>query len=316
MSLEGLRERNKGGKLDRLLKAAGRTSLGKKRENNDQETTFYPERDKSGNGSALIRFLPGLESEDYPYYVERFQHGFQFNNKWYIEFCPSTLDKDCPVCEDNFDTIGEYGRWDDCPVDVQDVIRKRGRNAGFRAGNYCNILVIKDPANPDNEGKVHRFNFGKAIMDLILDMAQPQDNGLGDVKDPVDVFDLGEGANFEFIIRKKDGRADYKQSKFEAPSKCPEFDEETQTALYPLVDKKLFKSYDNLSAKLGKVLNKKPNTNANKAEDMIDNKESANNAKEPIKNDAEKAADSVKADEAQPDDNMAYFQNLAEEVQI
>ena len=122
MSLESIRERNKGGKLDRLLKAAGRTSRGKKSYNNEQDETYYPERDKTGNGSCILRFLPGLESEDYPYYVERFQHGFELNNKWFIEFCPSTLGNDCPLCEDNFDTIGEYGKWEDCPEDVQAII--------------------------------------------------------------------------------------------------------------------------------------------------------------------------------------------------
>lgn len=315
MSLENLRERNKNGKLDKLLKAAGRTSLGKKSFNNDQEETYYPERDKSGNGSCIIRFLPGLDSEDNPYYIERFQHGFQHNNKWFIEFCPSTLGNECPVCEDNFDTIGEYGKWKDCPKNVQDVVRKRGRNAGFRAGNYCNILVIKDPANPQNEGRVHLFSFGKGIMDMIMDMAQPQDDGLGDISEPIDVFDLVDGANFKFIIRKKENRADYSKSEFEKPSKCPEFDVDTQNPLFPLTDEKLFKPYEELSNKLNKVLGGTTNKTSKNAEDMVNSNYSKDDTPKELPRTPESSgADSTDGDDG--DDNMAYFQGIADEINI
>lgn len=311
MSLESLRDRNKGGKLDKLLKAAGKTSMGSKTTNNDQETTYYPERDKEGNGSCIIRFLPGLISEDEPYYVERFQHGFSNGNFWFIEFCPSTLGKDCPVCQDNFDTIGEYGKWNDCPKNVQDVIRKRGRNAGFRAGNYCNVLVIKDPKNPENEGKVHLFSFGKGIMDMIMDMAQPTDDGLGTVKDPVDVFDLVDGANFKFIIFKKEGRADYSKSCFEDPAPCPEFDVDTQLPLLPLTDEKLFKSYEELEKKLNKVLQKSNNRITESADKVVEESASVDEATGSVSD------PSTGTDESTgEDDNMAYFRNIADEVNI
>jgi len=320
MSLESIRERNKGGKLDKLLKAAGRTSLGKKPSNNEQEETYYPARDAQGNGSAIIRFLPGLESEDYPYYVERFQHGFQVNNKWYIEFCPSTLGKDCPVCEDNFDVIGEYGKWDDCPEDVKAEIRKRGRSAGFGAGNFCNILVIKDPANPENEGTVHKFNFGKAISDMIFAMAQPVDDGLGDAPpEPVDVFDLVDGANFKFVIRKKDGRADYSKSSFETPSPCPDFDVDSQFPLLPIIDESLFKPYEDLADRFAKVMNKTPRTAKNAEEAMQENEKPSTRKAEK----AEKEADPTPSDLPEPtstgsgsEDNMAFFKEIANEINI
>ena len=316
MSLESIRERNKGGKLDRLLKAAGRTSRGKKSYNNEQDETYYPERDKTGNGSCILRFLPGLESEDYPYYVERFQHGFELNNKWFIEFCPSTLGNDCPVCEDNFDTIGEYGKWEDCPEDVQAIIRSRGRTNGYSAGNYCNVLVIKDPVNPENEGKVHLFSFGKGIMDMILDMAQPQDDGLGDAPEPVDVFDMVEGANFKFIIRKKDGRADYSKSAFEKVSECPKFDEEDQNALLPLIDEKKFKPYEELADRLAKVLNTKKRVKGS-AEEAMD-EEPDEEPSQPDSDDPDLQEDNTSggSNEQNDDDNMAYFQGIADDVQI
>jgi len=318
MSLESIRERNKNGKLDKLLKAAGRTSLGKKNNNNSQDETYYPERDKNGNGSCIIRFLPGLDSEDNPYYVERFQHGFQHNNKWFIEFCPSTLGLECPVCEDNFDIISEYGGWNDCPEDVQAVIRKRGRNNGFGAGNFCNVLVIKDPQNPENEGKIHLFSFGKGIMDMILDMAQPQDDGLGKIADPIDVFDLVDGANFKFIIRRKDKRADYSKSSFEKASPCPDVDFETQHALLPLIDENKFKSYEDLSERLNKVLNKSNKRMSKNAEEALNG--SDENAKEAqpdnFSSHEAKAAESPPTGDGSDEDNMKYFQGIADEVNI
>ncbi len=315
MSLESIRERNKNGKLDKLLKAAGRTSMGKKTTNNEQEATYYPERDKSGNGSCIIRFLPGLMSEDEPYYVERFQHGFEENGKWFIEFCPKTIGKECPVCDYNQEVKFEYGSWDDCPDDVQKSISKRGYNAGFGAGNYCNVLVIKDPVNPENEGKVHLFSFKKAIMNLIMEKANPKGDGLGAVPEPVDVFDLVDGADFKFIIRKKDGRADYSKSSFEASTPCPEFDHDTQHELFPITDEKLFKTYEELSERFDKLLNKKSVTKS--ASEMADTPKET--PKQETKTPDEMATPEKEQAEASgdgDDDNMAYFQGIADEANI
>jgi hypothetical protein len=318
MSLEDIRSRNKDGKLDKFLKAAGKTSLGKKRNNNDQEETYYPERDKNGNGSCIIRFLPGLDSEDNPYFVERFQHGFRHNNKWFIEFCPTTIDKECPVCEDNFDIVDEYGSWDECPPDVQKILRARSRTNGYRAGNYCNILVIKDPANPENEGKVHLFKFGKAILNDILDMAQPVDNGLGETPEPVDVFDLMEGANYKFIINKKDGMANYSKSEFEKPSKCPDFDLESQHPLLPLVDEKLFKSYDELSERFQNVVKRRNKKVTETAEDAVSKQTSSGStsaASSSASLDEHTNSKGVFENKAE-DDNMEYFKSIAEDIEI
>jgi hypothetical protein len=305
MSIEEIRNRNKGGVMDRLIKAMSRSSIGKKKQYKKQEETYYPDRDKAGNGSCIIRFLPGLESEDYPYYVEKFQHGFQENGQWYIENCPSTIDKECPACNYSFDIIRNYGTWNDCPKSVQDDLRKWGRNAGYSAGMYCNILVIKDPANPENEGKVHLFKFGKGIMNFIMDKAQPQDDGLGSTPDPIDVFNLDSGANFKFIIRKKDNRASYDKSSFEEVSKCPPFDEDSQFDLLHLIDEKEFKSFDELSKRFDKVMGTNVSSATKPAPEKKEDDVPLNGVEnEPV------------VDTSDNDDNMAYFQSIAEEVNI
>lgn len=317
MGLEELRSRNVGGKLDKLLKAASRTSLGKK---NDfqREERYYPERNAEGNASAIIRFLPGLDSEDNPYYVEKFQHGFKENGSWYVENCPSTVGKECPVCLANKDVIGEYGKWDDCPKDVQDYLRNRGRSRGFDAGYYCNILVIKDPANPQNEGKVFKFLFGKHIMNLIMDKALPQDDGLGAVPDPIVVFDLAEGCNFKFIIRRKDDRANYDKCEFEKPSPCPDFDHDSQFPLLPIVEESQFKSYEALEEVYNKIMNKVASRKT--AEDAVKNagkKQEDTSVPDGVSEpDSTPPDESGQEDAGGEEDNLSYFQNLANEVKI
>ena len=318
MSLEDIRAKNKDGNLDRFLKAAGKTSMGKKTYNNEQEVTYYPERDKGGNGSAIIRFLPGLESEDYPYYIERFQHGFKLNNKWYIEFCPTTpvIGRNCPVCDDGWDIIGEYGSWDDCPEDIQKMLRPRGRTNGYNAGYYGNILVIKDPVNPENEGKVHLFKFGKGIMNFIMAKIQPKDDGLGTTPKGVDIFDLDVGMNFKFIIHKKDGRADYLSSEWEKASKCPDFDLDTQNPLKPLVDEKLFKSDEELLKRYNEVYRSSKRLIAN-AESVVDETpQTGTKIAEVSKPDNTASAFGADTQIASDEDNMAYFQDIADEVNI
>jgi len=322
MSLDEIRKRNTDGALDHLLKRLGSTSLGKTG-NDDQEVTYYPERDKNGNGSCILRFLPGLESEGFPYFVERFQHGFQENGKWFIEFCPTTpsIDGNCPVCEDNREIVNSYGGWKKCPDAVQAMIRRRGRMNGFRAGFYCNVLVITDPANPENEGKVHLFKFGKGIMDMIIGMAQPEDDGFGNIPDPVNVFDLENGANFKFIIKKKDGRANYTKSEFESPSPCPEFDENEQVPLLPLVDPGLFKDYDTLKAKYMNVLGTKGSAPSSEPRQETPSLSTPRNdaGPEPDKTPAAESgaefAEKV-SDAGDAEDNLAYFQNLANSVDV
>ena len=315
MGLEEIRTRNINGRMDKLVKAMAKTSMGKKTTYTKDET-YYPERNAEGNASAIIRFLPGLDSEDNPYYVEKFQHGFQENGKWYVENCPSTIGReDCPVCNENFDIIKSYGQWDDCPKDVQEYLsKKRGRNAGYESGYFCNILVVKDPVNPDLEGKVKKFKFGRHIMGLILDKAQPQDDGLGETAEPIDVFDLVSGANFKFIIRKKDGRANYDKCEFDKPSLCPKFNAEDQVPLLTIIHESQFKTASELNTIYEKVMNKTVPTKS--AEEMTGSKSSDST---PV--DSKKATDVVSeteglAEDVPDDDNLAYFQSLASEVNI
>jgi hypothetical protein len=203
------------------------------------------EGDKAGNGTATIRFLPRVEGDELPW-VRIFSHGFQGpTGKWYIENSLTTLGENDPVGELNTQL------WNSGSEANKEIARKQKRKLSFTA----NILVVTDPKHPENEGKVFLFKFGKKIFDKIMDKAKPTYED----ETPVNVFDFDTGANFKLRMRKKDGYTNYDESTFMEPSPIGSDEEITRvlSARYPLaefLDRKNFKSYDELKKKLEQVL--------------------------------------------------------------
>lgn len=215
------------------------------------ERFFYPELDKAGNGFAIIRFLPAPSDEDLPW-IKRFQHGFKDQGGWYIEECPTTIDKDCPLCKANGKLVSEHGGWDETPQLVKNVVSKRKRNVGF----VSNIYVVQDSKHPENEGKVFLFRYGKKIYDKLMLAVKPQFED----ESPIDPFDLWEGANFKLKIRKVEGQTNYDSSTFEGVSQLLPTDKELEVVwgkqykLLPFISEDVYKPFDKLEERLSKVL--------------------------------------------------------------
>jgi len=210
------------------------------------DTRFWqPEVDKAGNGYAVIRFLPAPKSEDIPW-VRLFSHGFQGPGGWYIENSLTTLGKKDPV--------GEYNStlWNRGDEAGKEQARKQKRRLSYIA----NIYVVKDPAHPENEGKVFLYKFGKKIFDKINDQMNPEFED----ETPVNPFDFWEGANFKMKIRNVEGYRNYDKSEFDSPSALSEDDDEmekiwgTEYSLQDFLDAKNFKSFEELQARLNRVL--------------------------------------------------------------
>jgi hypothetical protein len=206
-------------------------------------------RDKAGNGTAIIRFLPAPPNEDVPF-VRYFRHSFQGpNGNWFIENCPTTLGKsfECPVCEYNREL------WNTGVKSNQELVSKQKR----RMVIVANILVIKDPANPANEGQVKLFKYGKKIHDKITDLMNP-DPSFGD--EPINPFDLWAGANFKLVVRNVDRFPNYDKSTFEKSTPVSEDEKEmeriwkSEYSLAEFIDPKNFKSKEELKAQLDRVL--------------------------------------------------------------
>jgi len=207
---------------------------------------WKPTRDKAGNGFAVIRFLPAPQGEEMPF-VRVWDHGFQGpTGLWYIENSLTTLGQDDPVSEFNSKL------WNSGVESDKEQARKQKRRLKY----VSNIYVLKDPANPENEGKVFLYAFGKKIFDKLNDLMNPTFED----EDPVNPFDLWEGANFRLKIRQFEGYPNYDKSEFDAPE--PLFDDDdklesvwtAQHSLQEIVDPKNFKSYTELKTKLYRVL--------------------------------------------------------------
>ena len=264
---------------------------------------WKPGVDKAGNGYAVIRFLPAPQGEDVPF-VRVWDHGFQGPGGWYIEKSLTTIGEKDPVSEYNAQL------WNSGIESNKDVVRKQKRRLYF----ISNIYVVKDPSNPNNEGKVFLYRYGKKIFDKLNDMMHPQ---FEDEK-PINPFDMWEGADFKLKIRQVEGYRNYDKSELDLFRAILDDDDElesiwkSQSSLHEFVDPKNFKSYDELKGKLYKVLgldgsSPKPNNTAADFDDELD----ARPVSRAVESKTTPVAQSNFADD--DDDTMDFFKKLAEE---
>ena len=269
------------------------------------ERLWKPEVDKAGNGYAVIRFLPAPEGEDLPW-AQVWSHAFQGPGGWYIENSLTTLGKKDPVSDLNRQL------WNSGLDSDKEVARKQKRKLNY----YSNIYVVKDPANPENEGKVFLYRFGKKIFDKIMEAMQPAFED----ETPVNPFDLWKGADFKLKIRKVEGYWNYDKSEFAAPGTLGGFDDDKLEGIwnqaYSLAefeDAKNFKSYEQLQARLNLVLGKTGSVSVvNEEEEEVFAKPMPSESwgKE-VSDFREKAVAASPVDDEE--DTMSYFARLAEE---
>ena len=207
---------------------------------------WKPDLDKSGNGYAVLRFLPQPEGEDLPW-ARVWNHAFSGPGGWYIENSLTTINKNDPVSEYNTEL------WNSGNEADKDTARKQKRILKY----YSNVLVVSDPKHPENEGRVFLYKFGKKIFDKITEAMNPEFED----ETPLNPFDFWQGANFKLKIRKVDGFWNYDKSEFDSPSELYEGDDEKLKEVYDklnslkeFTDVKNFKTYDELKEKLHKVL--------------------------------------------------------------
>jgi hypothetical protein len=286
-------KRNKSS-FDKLTKAIEATNTTTESNSRDDNRLWQPDVDKSGNGMAVIRFLPApaVDGDDALPWVRVFNHGFQGPGGWLIDNCLTTLNQQCPVCEHN-STL-----WNSGIEANKEIVRKQKRKLSY----YANILVVSDPKHPENEGQVKLFKFGKKIFDKISEAMNPE---FEDEK-PVNPFDFWEGANFKLKIRNVEGYRNYDKSEFESPSAVFDGDDDkleelwkSQYSLKEVVEPKQFKSYDQLKSRLDKVLGMEGAPIRSKAE-------------EEVVFQSEPVDDSVLSSNTTDDDELDYFKNLAE----
>lgn len=286
--------------LEKLTKAIETTTQAAEAGSKDDTRFWQPSVDKSGNGMAVIRFLPApsADGEDGLPWIRTFSHGFQGPGGWFIDNCLTTLNEKCPVCEHN------NALWNSGIEANKEIVRKQKRKLSYMA----NIYVVSDPSNPENEGTVRLFKFGKKIFDKLTEAMNPE---FAD-EEPVNPFDMWEGANFKLKIRNVEGYRNYDKSEFADKSPLLDGDDAKLEKIYSqehslkeFLEKKNFKSYDSLKSRLDKVLgfDGEPVVAQSRAEDVQ------------IQSVKPKAASLAPKPVSVPDDDedLNFFKSLAEE---
>ena len=302
MSLSKLK---KSSSLDKLLNAVKEDSAPQEKKSYKDDRLWKPEMDKSGNGYAVIRFLPAVDGEDLPW-AKVWNHAFQGpTGQWYIENSLTTIGQKDPVSEHNTQL------WNSGLESDKEIARKQKRKLQY----FANIYVVSDSKHPENEGKVFLYRFGKKIFDKIMEAMQP---AFEDEK-AINPFDFWKGANFKLKVRKVDGYWNYDKSEFDAVSPLLDDDDalealwKKQYSLAAVTAPDQFKSYDDLKKRLDYVLgNKQPVRRIDEEVAEEDNSRGSyapdfNARKEPV------AAAPVASASSDEDDALSYFQKLAEE---
>mgnify|MGYP003348388886 CR=1 FL=1 len=277
--------------LEYLTKAIEKLAVSPDSGKSNNENTWKPEVDKAGNGLAVIRFLPAaaVDGDDGLPWAKIFEHGFQGPGGWLIDKCLTTKGQQCPICEHN------SSLWNSGIEANKEIVRKQKRKLSY----YANVYIVSDPKHPENEGQVKLFKFGAKIFEKITEAMNPQFED----ETPINPFDLWKGANFKLKITKVAGYQNYDKSEFMTPSALLDDDEalekiwKSQHSLTALTADKEFKTYDELKARLDKVLGA-----ADVPKTTVETLKAA--PKKPVEVDITEDAD---------DEDMAYFAKLAEE---
>jgi len=304
MSFSNLKK-NRSNNFSKLVQEAEKINSGGGTQQNKygDERLWKPTVDKSGNGYAVIRFLPAAEGEELPW-VRYWDHGFKGpTGLWYIERSLTSIGKQDPVSEMN-SVLWNSGRDED-----KETARARKRRLHY----VSNIYVVSDPANPENEGKVFLYQYGKKIFDKIMDIMQPQFQD----EEPVDPFDFWEGADFKLKIRQVEGYRNYDKSDFSNPVPLLEGDDEQLEGVYNRMhslseynDPKQYKSYEELKTRLHRVLGEEAGDTLTTAEYVsLDESVSAPDPKA-APSPMETASDSSINDD-DDNDTLSYFEKLA-----
>ena len=296
MSFEQLKQRSQN--KDALIEKLSSLDSSKEKKSYKDDRFWRPTVDDSGTASAIIRFLPECEGEE-DAAVLYFSHAFQGPGGWFIENSRTTFGEKDPVSEYN------SRLWNSGIQANKDMVSQKTK----RKKNFVsNILVVSDPACPENEGKVFLFRYGMKIHQKLLDAMKPE---FAD-EDPIIPFDFWQGANFRLRQRKVAGYPNYDKSEFDSPSALFDGDEgrlkEVWGTQYPLsefVDPANWKSYDELKTRLETVLGgTQPTTTAENT--ALDEKVEVSSTSE-----AAPQRESVEPDSEE--DALSYFQRLSEE---
>ena len=312
MSFENLKKQSSLGSLtSKLVKEVEKMSSNS---SGADERLWKPEMDKTGNGFAVVRFLPAPEGEELPW-VKIYSHAFQGPGGWYIENSLTTMGQKDPVSEHNREL------WNSGNDKDKDTVRKQKRKLSF----YSNVYVVKDPTNPQNEGKVFLYKYGKKIFDKIMEAMQPEFED----ETPINPFDFWQGANFKIKIVKKDGYWNYDKSEFGSIEPLLDDDDALESiwkkeySLSAVTAPDQFKTYDELEKRLKYVLGQKTSQKVSPADEETEYDSYTQNTTESnvmeeleqsyVRSKSPSLPKITNESDEDEDDALSYFQKLVDD---
>jgi hypothetical protein len=304
MSFANLKKQSKLGSLtEKLVKEVEKMNSASSGSSDERFWTLSV--DKAQNGGAVIRFLPAPDGEDLPF-VKLYSHGFQGPSGWVLDNCITTINQKCPICEYN-STL-----WNNGTESGKEQARKQKRKLSY----ISNIYIVKDPANPENEGRVMLYKYGKKIFDKIMEAMQPEMED----DESIDPFDFWNGANFKLVAKNVAGYRNYDSSKFMKQTALLDDDDELEAiwkkeySLQEFIDSSQFKSYDDLKNRLDYVLGKGNNTR--RVDEEVEDEDNYRGSVKDLDDDLRSQLSNLKPSKSSYDDSdedspLSYFQALA-----
>ena len=217
-------------------------------------------RDADENGTAVIRLLPG-KGGNTPPIVRVYEHSARVFHKgenkyrYYIEPSPSSIGEACPISEVWYE-LGDVGT-----EEAEKIKKTFSRSTKFIA----NILVVNDPANPENNGKVFYWKFGVKLFEKFQAALEPTEAQIKVGKRPIELFDPMLGADVMLQTKKLAGFVNYDDTTIEMPSAAFESEDvmtevvtEKCIDLTEFISADHYKAYKDLQGKLAWILEKTP----------------------------------------------------------
>lgn len=280
---------------------SGKKTGGKDRE--EDPRFWYPALDEHKMGYGVFRFLPPSPGSSVPWSQIYFHQFKTPTGQWYVENCPTTFGGKCPVCSAN------KVLWDEGSDKGKSAARDRKRKLKY----FFNILVLQDPANPENNGKNKIFKSGPKIFEMTQAAMKPQFPG----ETALDAFDPWTGAPFELKIREYEGNVNYDLSAFmrgrQGPLGDDTFIEKIWNQQFDLAEfgnPAMIKTYDELEA----IFKQKNGENENAERPTQSAPAPTPKAADPApqRQEAPKAATSNVASPGNEPDPMSFFTEMAE----
>ena len=231
----------------------------KEKKNHDDNRFWSLAVDEQDKGQAIVRLL--LDKNGVPFVnlktigLKAFD---EVNKKWawFISDLPVSIGEKCPLTEfrEKLRKVGKDGQ-------------EEAKNFSYKNTYIGNIQVIKDPANPENEGKVFLWKFGSKLLEKFQEAMEDEN------KNPWNP--LKEGCNVKLKRKKVAGYPNWDSSTVEEPSSFMDFEdaeeatkylEENTYELSEFLSPDHFDSYDEIKDKLAYFLDKYNPTSMEKDE--------------------------------------------------